>query len=344
MRPMLWSERSVALVLMASSMLTACRVGDAISPSGDSAASGAVASLSGPSVRRTDLGSLGAGTYSNAFGVNALGHVVGASITNGGDFHGFLWRKTPMIDLGTLGGSFSYAEGIDLLDRVVGISTTLSGTNHAFMWQRGAMVDLDPTGAFSDAHAINSLGQIVGLAQNQVTGFQSHAVLWNRGSLIDLGTLGGTRSEAFALDLLGQIVGSSETTGAETHAFLWRRGTMIDLGTLGGNESVATGISDLGLVVGYSTTNSGDIHGFSWWHGRMYDLGTLGGSFSYAHGINAVGQIVGESLAGDGVHAVVWRNGAVADFGFGQGNAISPLGAVAGFSSTTGQAALWTIR
>jgi probable HAF family extracellular repeat protein len=50
--------------------------------------------------------------------------------------------------------------------------------------------------------------------------------------MIDLRTLGGTWSEAHAVNKHGQIAGISGTgNGFVTHAFLWQEGLMTDLGT-----------------------------------------------------------------------------------------------------------------
>jgi len=59
-----------------------------------------------PAVRYTltDLGTLG-GTFSQAYGVNDKGWVVGYSSTEGDSaLHAFLWHRGVMTDLGTLGG------------------------------------------------------------------------------------------------------------------------------------------------------------------------------------------------------------------------------------------------
>ena len=58
-----------------------------------------------------------------------------------------------------------------------------------------------------------------------------------RYTLTDFGTLGGTFSQAFAVNNKGWVVGFSTTEGdAALHAFLWRGGIMTDLGTLGGSD------------------------------------------------------------------------------------------------------------
>src|SRR6185503_13442543 len=54
-------------------------------------------------------------------------------------------------------------------------------------------------------------------------------------TLTDLGTLGGSSSQAVAINEAGQIIGQSYLAGdAEQHAFVWQGGVMTDLGTLGG--------------------------------------------------------------------------------------------------------------
>jgi probable HAF family extracellular repeat protein len=92
--------------------------------------------------------------------------------------------------------------------------------------------------------------------------------------MTDLGTLGGDRSWAHAINVRGEIVGSSETgERGEIRAFLWRAGRMKDLGTLGGRSSAARTINDRSEVAGVSALRSGLGHWFMWRDGRMRDLG-----------------------------------------------------------------------
>ncbi|NIN63845.1 MAG: HAF repeat-containing protein, partial [Anaerolineae bacterium] len=58
--------------------------------------------------------------------------------------------------------------------------------------------------------------------------------------MVDLGTLGGYRSDAYAINSQGQVVGDSRNALGFTHAFVWTaEGGMVDLGTLGGGQSSA---------------------------------------------------------------------------------------------------------
>ncbi|MFJ9721856.1 hypothetical protein ACIRP3_03820 [Streptomyces sp. NPDC101209] len=126
----------------------------------------------------------------------------------------------------------------------------------------------------------------------------------------DLGTLGGTRSQATAID--GKtVVGASLTSGdAAEHAFAYdlRRHTMIDLGTLGGS-SRATGVEG-NLVVGRSDLSpDGPAHGFVYdlRTRRMVDVGTLGGSRTDITGFDGDTVVGTSSLPGDTVsHAFAY--------------------------------------
>jgi probable HAF family extracellular repeat protein len=102
--------------------------------------------------------------------------------------------------------------------------------------------------------------------------------------LTDIGSLGGSFSQAIAVNDNGQVVGSGypvgdplRPNGAQVyHAFLYSGGTLSDLGTLGGQSAEATGINNNAQIVGtVFTSGSGVPHAFVYSNGAATDLQSL---------------------------------------------------------------------
>jgi len=92
----------------------------------------------------------------------------------------------------------------------------------------------------------------------------------------DLGTLGGTQSQAWAIDASGEVVGGSYLANTDYHAFVDSGGVMQDLGLLGERE--ALGVNGAGAGGGDMCTGACDAFLYS--GGVTSDLGNLGGSAS----------------------------------------------------------------
>lgn len=225
----------------------------------------------------------------------------------------------------------------------------------AILWQNEKIIDLGtlPEGGYqSEANAVNSSGQVVGVAYNTVPDnnsmgtywlfggeggieppypAQTRAFLWNQqNGMQDLGTLGdGTDAQALYINDSGQVAGVSYTgsnPGAScdyplaTSSFLWEKGKgMRNLGSLGGTCTAANALNNQGQVVGFSNLKGDQSYSaFLWSNGKLQQLEGLGGNYSDAHAVNDAGQSVGFAyFAGDTIgHASLWNeDGKVTDLG-----------------------------
>jgi len=167
--------------------------------------------------------------------------------------------------------------------------------------------------AVGDVAAINDAGMIVGnvgALNDEHFGLDMRAFMTNPGGsgVIDLGTLGGTRSQATAVNRSGQAVGWSTTAVNRTeHAFITEpNGTgMRDIGHLSGVCASANAVNNRGQVAGYGCT-AGErfVHAFVTGPqgADIRDLGTFGGHNSTALGVNAHGVVVGWAETRSGIN------------------------------------------
>ena len=278
-----------------------------------------------PAYTVIDLGTL-RGPHSAAYGINALGHVVGAADADprGDSLRAFLYAGGVLRDLGTLpGGGGSEASAINVRDQVAGDVGTRGSDRHAARYDRGRWHDLGTLGgSTSEALAIDDRGEVVGDADTRAP-FVAHAFLYAGGRMRDLGTLGdphdagGSDSLANGINGRGQVVGVTDVRHgpANGHAFLYEGGRMRELGTLpgtGASASAAMAIDDRGEVVGYVLLGGGRERAFLYADGTMYDLtrsipATAGWTLDEATAINDAGEIVGIGTVHGRTHAFLLR-------------------------------------
>src|SRR5215472_1319835 len=166
----------------------------------------------------TSVGTL-ASTYSDAEGINDVGQVTGASSTASGQVHPYLYSNGKLTDLGTLGGQASWewnsGEAVNNSGEVVGWSYDSQGNFLGFLWTNGQMQSLGTLGGdWSQAFAINDLGQITG--QAYIDGnIGADAFLYDGGVMQDLGTItsssggNGQYSDGLGVNSHGVVVGES---------------------------------------------------------------------------------------------------------------------------------------
>ncbi|MEO8090396.1 MAG: hypothetical protein ABI703_08875 [Gemmatimonadales bacterium] len=226
-------------------------------------------------------------------------------------------EKTPAANgiiitlLPGLSANTSSAQAVNDHGQIAGYSTTSGGAVHAVVWNSGLIVDLGP----GQATDINTSGEVVGFNA-------SRALLWTPtagggySQAQDLGTLGGSSSDAQAINDGGQVTGASTIANGSAHAYLRSNGEMSDIHTISSGESFPWGLNNLGHVVGQ--WNGTPNQSFLWTpENGMQILPTLGGSRGVALDINDDGQVVGwsEPALDQADEAFIYENAAIRRLG-----------------------------
>ena len=198
---------------------------------------------------------------SSANGISDLGIVVGSSQHPDGGTRPVMWQDETMIELplGTASGGVAISIGDG--GHIVGWAD-----GRPALWLGSGIFFLDTLSGASGgvANSVSATGEIVGWSNPFISDFSTnHATLWTSNSVIDLDTLGGTSSNAWAINSAGWIVGESLIpSDSESHAVLWRNGDTLDLSTLPEVTEAgwavlgqATAVNDFGQIVGVGEIN-----------------------------------------------------------------------------------------
>ncbi|MEE8156343.1 MAG: hypothetical protein V3T53_15420 [Phycisphaerales bacterium] len=178
-----------------------------------------------------------------------------------------------------------------------------------------------PGGDWSEAHGINSAGEIVGFWGNTVMGPSPQAFIWGDGEMIDInGDFGTLKSEANDITddrVVTGWMGTSRLTDAR--AFLWDNGKVTELPPLpDGITSEGWALNCRGDVAGRGQffdprLNNEVWRAFAFIDGEAINLGTLPGiERSLAIAINNDQTVVGFAQV-PLLRAFVWKDGLLSD-------------------------------
>ena len=268
--------------------------GQVTGSSGGAHGSDTAAFIAQPGGKGSQLASLPSGDYSEAFGINDVGEIVGSSNT-ASTLRATRWNGGSPAPLSLPAGrTASEAFAVNNSGTVAGYVSGAPGMQ-ASLWANDGSVQLLGTisnGETSQATAVNTQGDAAGWTQKNGI---ARAFLWTAGTMNFLP--GGSASRANGINDSQEVVGAC--TGPEgDRACLWGKDGLVQLGTLpGGDYAEAFDINNAETVVGSADTSLG-LRAFVWTKSNgMQDLNSLippaaGVVISAAIAINEQGQIV----------------------------------------------------
>src|SRR3990170_3720353 len=213
---------------------------------------------SGPAPQ--DLGVLGPGPMSEAWGVNATGAVVGGSDYGGFSPHAFLYTDAAgMIDITpnqNSGRAYDVTDG----GHVVGYMSAGGGLR-AFRWVDGFLEDLGVPGGFAHSFgfAVNEVGQVAGCADS-ASGNTERIVRFTDGIGWEILGGAGETNCAWGINAYGDVVGNGLPTGVGIlRAFLF-----TDAGGMQDLERMIDPALMLRLLAATDINNRGQIVGYAW--------------------------------------------------------------------------------
>ncbi len=204
---------------------------------------------------------------------------------------------------------------------VAGYSELADGHDEGFVYIDGEfiLIGYPPKTSRSDLLGINIQNEAAG--KSGTTYESGQAILWTphggpRGKIQSLGTLGGSRSAAYSINDLTQVVGWSHLPGdTASRAFIWQDGLMEALPVLGGTQAKASWINNSGQIVGSSTTDTDGLTQFA----VVWENGTVTRLPPFYEGLNHIARYIHDNgdvagtvtLPGGSAfirRAAVWRN------------------------------------
>ena len=269
---------------------------------------------------------IGSRPPTHGYGLNELGHVVGAYDDCDTSYdQAFVWTPdTGFVSLDMPPGTaVSTAYGISDTGQIVGEFSVIGEDLRGFLLEGDTVINLGtmPGGNFSTAQAVNDAAQVAGYWGNAGSG-PIHGFLWQDGVMSDLGPLLGTQySKSFAISESGDVAGwMGQGTTIDARAFILQGESLTELPPVpGGFTSEARALNNYGDVAGtgrYTDPDTGatEWRAFAWVEGELVRIDPFPNLLhSVARGINDAQQVVGQAWNLTEYRGFIWQDGVLTD-------------------------------
>lgn len=282
------------------------------------------------------------------YGINNAGVIVGTFTDQAGVTHGFKYEQGTYTVINFPGSTDNHVLGINQQGQIVG-THSFNGPNgpwHSFLYENGEFEQFDYPDWESDARAINSAGDIVGVYNAggvlpthgfTRTGTDTYATLDYPGALYTF---------LYGINDAGKISGSYINPNDPTftdRGFVYVNGVFTRVDYPGAQETMVYGLNNLDDVVGAHKQVNG-LHGFVVNGNRLRSFDVPGATNTVATGINDLRQIVGiyfSAQCATGCGFLAQPNGGVPRCSQTFNLSYSPNTLTMNFNVTTSQATTW---
>jgi uncharacterized membrane protein len=212
---------------------------------------------------------------------------------------------------------------VNNLGQIVGATTFLppspdgGGTSESFVLSSGQYTLFGlPFSTYSEAHAINNFGSIVGefrdgtkpLSENIFHGYIANAL-----GIASLDMPGSSRTFGNGINDSGEIVGGYQDSAGSIFGFIDNGGAFTTISLGDGSFTEVSSVNNLRDIAGFYHDNRG-FHGFLERDGQISTLDVPGANYTNAAGLNDLGDVVGDYfLPSDSPGAASIRHGFLYD-------------------------------
>jgi hypothetical protein len=238
--------------------------------------------------------------FTEAFGINNYGSIVGIYADGAAVIHGYLVTPTTGQSIDYPGAIETDPSKINDSGLVVGYYFDAAGIPHGFSFKDGQYGPIDFPGAFDTAaYGVNRYGDIVGAYDGQ--DFQTHGFLLRQGVFSSIDLPFKHTTIATAINSAATIVGfTAQYFGVDPfQGFLigGKRNSAINFP--GSNEVQPWDLNDQAVNTGVFSNSDGYANGFVTMGGKPYEV------YASTFGLNNHGKIVGSVSYGNAVYAMV---------------------------------------
>jgi probable HAF family extracellular repeat protein len=246
-------------------------------------------------------------TATRAFGINAVGQIVGSYTDATGTTYGFLWSNGNATKIAVPGAISTEAWGINPQGDVVGRYRSAGDPRtHGFLLSEGVYTDIS---VGSHLHTlpikISPSGEIVGCFHDTDFLHDMRGYVQRGDTVTSFELLPSTMHNGVAPGG-ATIAGISFDSPLQVHSYVLTGDAYMQFDYPGATFTEAWDVSPSGKVVGYF--NPVTSHGFTLAGGVLTQIDVLGAGWTRIFGINPQGDVVGSYAdPSGGVHAFLLR-------------------------------------